>query len=679
MADDPSYLVKVQLIEMINQLITNHPNNPKVLETWLDIILNLVRDNENKIVEASVKSLNGIFQKIESFENTVNDIQMLPWNIIRLVMKKNKRGLLQSTMSTSSTNLLTQDKLRKIETHIFTAHKSEAWCILSIVSKKMKSNNPDIVVKTFLDQIDKFNDFSSHDITDFNLILEVIHNWMESFNNTSKTQIAIKSSTLLENGKCPITLLHHLYEICTLTRSKLFNKTDNMKFIKSLNEKSKNALIENFESFLSSSVDEKVLSFMLVYCETNTDLPMRPDKKIVEFLNEFLRNVVNDNIRVSVEHDIPRKLNCIIIILTRFSLRDAEMASSLTPQIASLLRKNGMHISIVKTTMQCLNDLCKKHTSTVAPVFKEIIYKLHSQNQEIRICALSNIFDLVMQDFIKMKGRVLSNFLACLVDKNELIQLKSQAAILSYTNDKNPNLLYTCFIESVFVFNDFIQPDNFGVFPIDEIDRDYKLLYGTENRASRHELYAFFVQNIHDMNEAHLLMLLKQIITMKEKLEKNKFKKTSNGIETFKDLLFIFKLICEKRGESKINVSKAENVDDNDMDNEELQETSQANKTTQKGGRKKQITISLNDAIPIVEKMISIFPQFAKLCIEYEPSLRTLVDELSLCITVYFDTFIEFSTDEYWISRLKESAVNNSRSRRQKKATKRTHVDNDSD
>lgn len=629
---------------------------------WLDVILDLIRDNDNKIVEASVKQLTGIFQKIESFENTVNEMQLLPWSIIRRIMAKNKRGLLQTAMSSVTTNFLSQDKLRKIETHIFTSHKSEAWCILSIIAKRMKSNNPDIVVKTFLDHIEHLDDHS-YDTNDFHLILEVIQNWTPSFNINSKTQIASKISELFEKGNCPISLVHHLYEICTLTRTILFGKEEMLKFSRKLNEGSRKYVLGHSESFAENAGDEKILCFLLLYCETNTDLPKRPDKNLLEFLFDFLRKIVNDKIKVSTENDVTRKLNCCIIVMTRFAVRDNELASDLTPLLAMILKKKSMHMSSIKTAMQCLNDLCKKHTATVTPVFKEIIYKLHSQNEEIRLCALANIYDLVMQDFLKLRGRVLLNFLACLVDKNEMIQLKSQAAILSYAADKNHNLLYTCFLESVFLFNDFIQTDNFGVFPLDEIDRNYRLLHGEDKREQRFELYKFFVQNIHDMNESHLLMLLKQIIVIKEKLEKNKFKKSSNGIETFKDLLHIFKLICEKRGESKMNVSKAENAEyANDEEIEEVAQTSTA--AQQKTNKRKQSSVTLNDAIPVVEKMILIYPKFVAEMIEYDKSLENFTNELTKSIVQNFSTFIEYSSNSFWGQAQNNAKVSTSNKRK---------------
>lgn len=667
----------MQLLELVKSLLVHYSNNRNVLELWIDVVLTLIRDNETKIVEAAIKATTEIFHKIETFENTVNEQQLLPWKIIRLVMSKGKRNLLQSAMSTVATNFLSQDRLRKIETHIVSSHKSEAWCILSIIAKKMKSNNPDIVVKTFLDHIDLYSD-STFDSGDFHLIIEVIQSWLTTFNHNSQTQISAKLSKALEAGCCSLTMAHHLYELCTSIRTILFGKENTAKFITRLNEVSKTYILDNTENFIRVTNDEKMLCYMLLYCEASTDSPKRPDRMVIKFALNVIQQVLQDKLRVSIELDVPRKLNVCIIFLTRFAVRDAELASELTPYLGLLLRKKTLHISVIKTSMQCLNDLCKKHTSTVAPVFKEIIFKLHSQNEEIRMCALSNIYDLVMQDFIKMKGRVLLNFLACLVDKNELIQLKSQAAILSYTNDKNQNLLYTCFLESVFLFNDFIQTENFGVFPLDEIDRNYKLLYGPENRDARHELYFFFVQNIHDLNEVHLLMLLKQINVIKEKLEKKKFKKSSNGVEVFRDLLLIFKMICDKRGESKMTVHKGEGkeyADDNDEGDEPAQQSTAA---PQKGGRKNKNAMTVNDAVPIIEKMISVYPAFVDLLKDYDKSLESSIDDLTRSIVDNFPTFLEFSKPEsFWYKAQKPSKPSNKRRSGKKRSAASLDYDSD--
>ncbi|CAG9806774.1 unnamed protein product [Chironomus riparius] len=672
LTDDQSYLVKNQLLELVNTVIRDHPKNNNAVEMWLDVIISLVRDNDTKIVDSAIKSLTSIFQKIESFENTVNDAQILPWTVVKLILSKGKRGLLQNAIETTSNNFLTQDKLRKIETHIFTSNKTEAWCILSLIAKKMKSNNPDIIIKTFLDCITAKN----YDTNDFHLILEVIQNWIETFSDNSRAQMLGKMTEVLLNGECPISVISHLYETCILTISSLLNDEEIKKFSTKLNEVSKKFILTNFVNFHVEENSEKMLSYLLIYCESNTDVSVRPDKRILNLLFDFLKKILNNQIIISVQNDIPRKVNIIIIVLTRFAIRDNELAAELTPDLATLLRKN-LNISVIKTTMQCLNDLCKKHTSTVAPVFKEIIYKLHSKSEEVRLCALANIYDLVMQDFIKMKGRVLLNMLACLVDKNEMIQLKSQAAILNYTNDKNQNLLYTCFIESVFLFNNFIQPENFGVFPLDEIDLHLLLLNGDEKREQRHELYRFFVQNIHDINEVHLLLLFKQIILLKEKLEKKKFKKNANGTNTFKDLLYIFKLICEKRGESKMKMNKTEGVEEDYAENDHGAQTS-TNENQKGNSRKNKNTLTLNDAIPVVEKMIQIYPAFSKLVIEYESSLKSCISDLTASIVTNFASFIEYSKENFW-KQLKDNTAEKKTSNKRKRVSKKINKSKRSD
>ncbi|KAG5671536.1 hypothetical protein PVAND_001729 [Polypedilum vanderplanki] len=675
LTDDPSYLVKIQLLELVNMLIKNNPKNNNAIELWIEVLINLMRDNDNKIVDAAIKALIGIFEKIESFENTVTDDHILPWTIIKIILTKRKRGLLKNAIDAASNNFLTQEKLRSIETHIFTSnHRTEAWCILSLIAKKIKSNNPDLIIKIFLDHITERN----YETNDFHLILEVIRNWIETFSINSRAQMASVMTDVLKNGDCPISMVSHLYEICTLTRSTLNNIEDNEQFALRINTIAKKFVLENFQTFHLSEIDEKMLSYILIYCESNTDLSLRPDKKIIDLFFDFLKKILKNELTVSAQYDTPRKLNIIVVCLTRFAIRDNELAAELAPELASLLRKSVV-VSVIKNTIQCLNDLCKKHTSTVAPVFREIIYKLHSKSEEIRLCALTNIYDLVMQDFIKMKGRVLINLLACIVDKNELIQLKSQAAILSYTNDKNPNLLYTCFIEAVFLFNNFIQADNFGVFPLDEIDQSLLLLNGDDKRGQRRELYQFFIQNIYDLNEIHLLLLLKQIILMKDRLDKKKYKNNVCGINAFKDVLYVFKLICEKQGESKMKLNKGGENGGADEEYEEEQ-VAQTSENAQKAGKKNKNQLTMNDAIQVVEKVLQIYPSFVKLIIEYDQSLKSSIDELTKSISINFASLIEYSKDDFWKNGKEIGEKSSNKGKKRKRRTiESDDDDNDSD
>lgn len=127
LVDDPSYLVKVQLLEIVNSLLWDHPKHKNIMELWVDVVCGLIIDNDNKIIELAIKSILKIFEKIESFENTITEQEKLPWKIISLIQSKGKRRLLQSAIGSATLNLLSPNKsmmlCRKIETHIL-SHRS---------------------------------------------------------------------------------------------------------------------------------------------------------------------------------------------------------------------------------------------------------------------------------------------------------------------------------------------------------------------------------------------------------------------------------------------------------------------------------------------------------------------------------------------------------------------------
>ena len=675
LTDDSSYLVKTQATELVNNLMKRFPKQQKLLVLWLEVILCLLKDDDSKIVENATKSLTDVFKKIESYENTDTDDKLLPWIIIRLIMAKGKRNVLLSAFNSMNSNFLTQNKLRQIETHIFTSNRTEAWCLLSLVAGKMKSNNPDIVIDSFIECIEQNNSDSNY----LHLILEVIKEWMKYFNNNSILTIATKSSEMLKRGECQIGIIQHLYEICLNSRMQYEMDLEKTDFPNRLNEISLKYLLDNFENFRNNTSNEKYLSYMLIYCESNTDLPQKCNQKLLNLYIIYLSDAVRGKISFSIQHDVPRKLNILITVLTRFAIRDCEVASIISPELGMLLRKN-VNTSVLKNIMLCLNDLCKKHTSTVEPIFKEIVYKLQSPNDEIRSFALEVIFELVMQDYIKLKGRVLLNLLVCTVDKNEDVALKAISSILSYTNDKNANLLYSCFIESVYIYNGFVQTDDFGVFPATELDDNFKCLYGPDKLQQRQELYQFFVQNINDMNEIHLMLLMKNINIMYEKLQKKQFKKHENGVNTFNDLLYIFKLICDKREDSKSKIEKSDDMNTvENYDDElglDLPNTSSTKKTTSgpKTNKKNKNLPTLKDAVSVLEKMIVIYSQFVNLMTEYNSSLVPALNELSLAIAKHFGSLIEYAKPVGFWNALRKKIDNKSTPKRRKTEARRDSV-----
>jgi hypothetical protein len=114
----------------------------------------------------------------------------------------------------------------------------------------------------------------------------------------------------------------------------------------------------------------------------------------------------------------------------------------------------------------------------------------------------------------------------------------------------------------------FQQYDGFELFPVSEIDNEPSVLQGPRKIDKRFTLYKFFIENIDEVN---LLLLLKHVnliygnlqnyeyifyrclsvLFSSDKLKKGTFIKCDEGIYTLKDLLYIFKLICDSKSRKK--------------------------------------------------------------------------------------------------------------------------------
>lgn len=166
----------------------------------------------------------------------------------------------------------------------------------------------------------------------------------------------------------------------------------------------------------------------------------------------LLSSVIDHSLTSS---ELNTKICTTVIVLTRLGVRDVEIASAIVPYLARILKKSN-NKKVVSNLIACLTDLCKKHTSCVEFAMQEVINKLKSSSYEIRAVALRSLRELVMQDYIKMRGRVLLNILTSIVDPYEHISNEASMIVLTFVEEKNKHLLNNCFLESVFVYNGYL-------------------------------------------------------------------------------------------------------------------------------------------------------------------------------------------------------------------------------
>lgn len=434
-SQDGSSLVRKQVIQFFNNLLRWYPNNRDLIDIWVRILLVLIRDEDPKICECIMESLKqNIFDNIVSYENSSQDKNYMPWLIVRSILKYGNRNILRTAIdSWIQCRFLTPKTLSLIESHIYTSNCTEAWILLSLISSKMKSKDPDMIVR-------QFNELIQYDIYDssinIHLVLEVIEAWIKDFSRSALNQIFNILSDILKSGSSNVTLIQYIYDVCRLAciTSQQNSQNSDQDWIVNLNGISKQYLINNRNNFITNndSLDERYLNYMLIYSESNTDLLQHPDKEILTLLIRYLNSISNEKEQFYLDQNntFDRKVNLSLIVLTRFAIRSTEIASRIVPEFDNLLRKKNLRDSTTKTLIKLSNDLCKRHTSLVESVFRIIVSKLNTPNDSVRLLIIETMHELILQDYLKMRGHILLNILATVVDSNEVISTKATALVL---------------------------------------------------------------------------------------------------------------------------------------------------------------------------------------------------------------------------------------------------------
>uniref|UniRef100_A0A182T0B5 Uncharacterized protein n=1 Tax=Anopheles maculatus TaxID=74869 RepID=A0A182T0B5_9DIPT len=662
LAKDPVMLMRRTTLNVLNKLITLYPNYLPLIKLWSKCLLFFLDDVDQKLKESAMESLKtNVFDNICRYEDSSSRKVFTPWMIVRSILVIGKINVLKSAVdSWIQKSILTAKNLSIIESHIFTVNCSEAWIILSIIANKMKSKNPDLVIKTM-------NDILQQDT----YILSVIKSWLADFTRPGLNQLFKILTDLLRTGSTNISLVSDIYSLCCMIKENADGLIDET-WIAGIRESSAEYLLHFRAHYESAHVaNERYLISLLVYAEATTDLNDRPDINILGILLKYLAHIAADEKCLLIQTNQTRKINVTIIVLARLGLRDGSLASTVIAEFNKILKFKTIHQSILCTLITAFADLCKRHTSLVDSSISTVIGQLSSPYLAVRSVALNNLNELILQDYVKMRGTVLLNILKLIIDEDDHIAAQAFYVIQLYVNSKNEKLLKVSLLECVYVFNNYLKYAESDMFPASEIDNEECDLAGSDERSlqKRCAIYDFFVDNIDDLS---LLKLLKNVNKIHQQLTKGRYVECSQGVSTLIDLIYVFKCMCSVRSRDKAKLSKGVGTmsDETNADGNE-------GPSVKRSRLKAAHTQSETEMTTIVEKMIAVYHGFQQEVRQYvqklEPTQMELVDkrleELALAIAGNFRALVEFAKPmNFWRSLLK--LIDNTKESKRKQSRK---------
>lgn len=119
-------MIKDATLKVIDSFLQTYPMNQKLVNLYVDVILCLLKDDEDKIVLNAINCLKGnLIDKINSHESSTHNQNFLPWKIMGAILRKGKRNVVMKVLAKKmDQNALRGEQLRRIENYIHLADKT---------------------------------------------------------------------------------------------------------------------------------------------------------------------------------------------------------------------------------------------------------------------------------------------------------------------------------------------------------------------------------------------------------------------------------------------------------------------------------------------------------------------------------------------------------------------------
>lgn len=198
------------------------------------------------------------------------------------------------------------------------------------------------------------------------------------------------------------------------------------------------------------------------------------------------------------------------VVLGKMAIQNEEFAKKTVAAIAKELERSD-NLCIRNNVIVILSDLCKRYAILVDPYLPCVTACLKDREAELRHLTLETLFQLLKQDFIKLKGSLFYRLLTTLVDECKPIRELSSYGLGCQVYTRHPHVFYQRFIETMYHFNDFQRNAVTQVAGSNDKEDPFSLS-GERNAKLRMTVYKFLLEHMNDEERFKLNLSITQNI-----------------------------------------------------------------------------------------------------------------------------------------------------------------------
>lgn len=615
---DPAMIVRRYSVQVFSQLVEKFPEHPLLPQEWVKNVLPQIFDMEVKVQEKVLESMQQlILDKISRFvENNNNDhFADLPWAILnQITEQKMRKHLTKGCALWVKTDVATDSLIGDIKTHLGTANNIPAWVLLSAIAKYKD-------LPGMNEHFENYKDILCQNTFEANLVIEVLRNSWSSLDRSFLRTLHADLFESLSKFQVNFTLVSICCDLFVELAKHLhpdngdeivkINATDLMK----LSE----AQLEKFFDHEEAG-EESLQIYLKAMCTLGNASHLCTASISPSTLCTLQGLVVEwDSLPETIRYLSELRASA-IVVLGQQAMRDREDAQKILPVLGHLIRTSTAPNSRVEAAVKvnaakALADICIRFTALVEPHLPDMCVSMKDPDPTIREAIVVLFIQLLLEDFIKVKGPFFFHILTMLTDTDEMVRDLTVFLINERLLAKNKTLIFRQFIESIFHYNNYKLTSKFSNLN-EPSQREITALTfpGRRNRAQRNVIYNFMIEHLEPMEKLKIVRRLTSEILSGAICGTVDVQK-DNGISVINDVLYIL-----SREEMQAT-STVKRTDDDYLENQnEPEENLPANTVANAIAseiKKHRIEILIPTLINLKKILVKISSPFAEYVIKY--------------------------------------------------------------
>ncbi|XP_026670475.1 condensin-2 complex subunit D3-like [Ceratina calcarata] len=502
---DPAVTVRRFAVQVLSQLLQKFPNNTELLREWVGAVVPQIFDIEPKVQEKVLDHLQELlFLRIKDVSKCKDSaVDDLPWRILNSLANEKMRKHLSKACNLWAKNGIKQCLIQNIQSHIGTNNDIEAWILLAALAENTTLPNMNEFFSKYEDIVIK-NDFRT------NLILHVLSCSWKSVDYAFFKPLGTYLYKCLEEFKINYGLISVSLDIIHNTIAYLFPENHKNVLKSQMINLIQISEAEIAKVFNSKSEAAQAASNYVKAMFTLGHATILCTSKIKSSTLRILQGVLLKWEALPTPlKEINELQAATVVVLGQQAIRDREIAKQVAPIFGKLMRKtdpNSMvEIALKINVAKALADICANFTTLVEPYLPDMCVSMKDSSPKVREAIMVIFIQLLLEDYIKIKGPFFFHILTMLSDSDDMIRELTVFLIEERLLRKNKTLISQQFLLSIYHYNNCYSQRKMCRHKLREEERKVLTLPGKENEDKRRTIYDFMLDHLNPPEKIKIL------------------------------------------------------------------------------------------------------------------------------------------------------------------------------